>query len=85
MNVSVDEMLARFDELIDGLAMGEELLITRDQKTIARLMKAAPTNSWPCESGSARDKILWIAPDFDSPLDDFRDYMTGDKFDAHQS
>jgi predicted DNA-binding antitoxin AbrB/MazE fold protein len=31
--------------------------------------------TWPCKAGSAKDKILWIAPDFDAPLEDFREYM----------
>jgi hypothetical protein len=27
--------------------------------------------SWPCKAGSAKDKILDIAPDFDAPLEQF--------------
>jgi hypothetical protein len=26
-------------------------------------------------AGTAKDQILWIAPDFDAPLEDFRAYM----------
>ena len=37
---------------------------------------AAPEGptTWPCKAGSARDIPHWMAPDFDAPLDDFRDY-----------
>jgi antitoxin (DNA-binding transcriptional repressor) of toxin-antitoxin stability system len=73
--VSIEEVRERLDELIDGLAIGEELIVTRDDQPIARLAKTAPSAGWPCKAGSARDKILWIAPDFDTPLDDFREYM----------
>ena len=34
-----------------------------------------PRTSWPCQAGSAKGKILYIAPDFDAPLDDFKEYM----------
>lgn len=29
----------------------------------------------PRKSGSAKDEILWIAPDFDETPEDFNDYM----------
>ena len=38
-------------------------------------VKAAERTSWPCEAGTAKDQIRWISPDFDAPLDDFREYM----------
>jgi predicted DNA-binding antitoxin AbrB/MazE fold protein len=27
--------------------------------------------SWPCQAGSAKDTVHWMADDFDAPLDDF--------------
>jgi antitoxin (DNA-binding transcriptional repressor) of toxin-antitoxin stability system len=72
--MSIDEAQGRLAELIDKLAPGEELIFTRDQMPIAKLVRT-PLTSWPCKAGSAKDKILWIAPDFDAPLDDFREYM----------
>lgn len=33
-----------------------------------------PRTSWPCQAGSAKDTNHWMAPDFDAPLDDFKDY-----------
>lgn len=31
--------------------------------------------SWPCQPGSAKDQIPWIASDFDAPLDDFKECL----------
>jgi hypothetical protein len=34
-----------------------------------------PRTSWPCQPGSAKDTKHWMAPDFDAPLEDFKEYM----------
>jgi antitoxin (DNA-binding transcriptional repressor) of toxin-antitoxin stability system len=71
--VTLEEAKARLAELIDNLIPGEELVITRDGKPVATLRPSKRT-SWPCQPGSAQDKGHWMAPDFDAPLDDFKDY-----------
>ncbi len=35
----------------------------------------SPGELQPRRAGSAKDKILWISPDFDAPLEEFRGYM----------
>ena len=40
---------------------------------LAQVKKAGRT-SWPCKAGSPKGKV-WMAPDFDAPLEDFREYM----------
>jgi len=60
--------------LIDKLVPGEELIVTRNDQPVAKLARTTRSD-WPCQAGSAKDKILWIAPDFDAPLEDFREYM----------
>jgi hypothetical protein len=32
-------------------------------------------NKWPCQAGSYRKTEFWMAPDFDAPLDEFKEYM----------
>ena len=49
-------------------------MLTDNGQPLARLVRAERT-SWPCKAGSAKDKVLWIAPDFDAPLDEFKEYM----------
>jgi len=72
--ITLEEAQTHLSELLSRLQPGEEVLITAAGQAVARMKKAERT-SWPCQAGSAKDKILWIAPDFDAPLEDFKEYM----------
>ena len=72
--VTLDEAKAHLDELIVRLQPGEEILITDHGQPLAQIRKADRT-SWPCKAGSYRRAEFWMAPDFDAPLDDFKEYM----------
>lgn len=52
---------------------GEEIIIAKANKPIAKLV-SFNQNRPKRKLGSAKGKIK-IAPDFDEPLDDFKDYM----------
>jgi len=69
--VTVEEAQAKLPELIHDLLHGEELVITENDRPIARLTRSQRT-SWPCQAGSAKDKSHWMADDFDAPLEDFK-------------
>lgn len=72
--ISLEEAQARLAEVIAGLVPGEEVVITGHGQPLAKLMRS-DRNSWPCQPGTAKDTKHWMAPDFDAPLDDFREYM----------
>ena len=72
--VPIEEARARLDELIGHLRPGEEFLITDKGQPLAHVRKADRT-SWPCKAGSYRKTEFWMAPNFDAPLEDFREYM----------
>ena len=72
--ITLEEAQTHLSELLSRLQPGEEVLITAAGQAVAQMKKAERT-SWPCQAGSAKDKILWIAPDFDAPLEDFKEYM----------
>ena len=72
--VSIEDAQATLPELIESLQPSEQLTIARDGAPVATLTRSART-SWPCQPGSAADRPIWMAPDFDAPLDDFREYM----------
>ena len=59
-------------ELIDALLPGENLLIARDERPVARL-SAMTENARP-QCGSCRG-MLRIVENDDTHLDDFADYM----------
>ncbi len=73
--VPLEEAQARLPELIAKLLPGEELLITEDEQPVAKLVRVPPPSRTPRVPGSAQGKILFMAEDFDAPLDDFKEYM----------
>ncbi len=73
-SVTIEEAQTKLSEIVRMLQPGEEITITDHEQPLARVRKVART-SWPCKAGSAKESILRIAPDFDAPLDEFREYM----------
>jgi prevent-host-death family protein len=70
--ITVEEAQARLKELIDRLAPGDEILITDNQQPVAKLVAARPAER---KLGTMRGTVRYMAPDFDSPLDDFKEHM----------
>ncbi len=71
--VALEDAGTRLSELIADAQGGEEIIITRDSAPVAKIVPvddAAPRR----QPGSAKDVILYMADDFDAPLDDFKDY-----------
>jgi prevent-host-death family protein len=70
---NIAEAKSHFSELVQKALTGEDVVIARDNKPILRLVpvKSAGKGRQP---GSAKGKILFIAPDFDKPLDDLAEY-----------
>ena len=61
-------------ELIEGMVPGEELVLTAQDEPLA-IVTRPPRTSWPCQPGSAKDAKHWMAPDFNAPLDELKEYM----------
>lgn len=72
--VSIQEAQAQLSNLIHRLNPGDEMVITENDQPVARLIRDEPRQHWPCKAGSAKGKI-WMSPDFDEPLEEFREYM----------
>jgi antitoxin (DNA-binding transcriptional repressor) of toxin-antitoxin stability system len=72
--LNLDEAAARLPEIISALNPGEQVLIVKAGQPIATLTRST-IGPWPCKAGSAKNSPHWMAPDFDAPLDDFREYM----------
>ena len=72
--VNVDDAQAHLRQLIAGLNPGEQLIIVQTGEPIATLVRTR-ARQWPCKAGSAKDTSHWMAPDFDAPLEEFREYM----------
>ena len=72
-SVTVEEVQTRLPEILDLLNPGEELIITHEGRAVARLTSEPPKRV-PI-LGGGRGTVLYMAPDFDSPLEEFREYM----------
>jgi prevent-host-death family protein len=73
--VTLEEAQARLPELIGQLTPGEELLITSHGRPVARLAGVAEQEKPRRQLGTLKGTVRYIAPDFDAPLEDFREYM----------
>jgi len=72
--VTLQEAQAKLSELIHGLTPGDEVLITENNRPVAKLASTQPKKLWPCKAGSAKGKIH-MAPNFDEPIEEFKEYM----------
>ena len=68
LQVNIDEAKTNFSKLLDRVKKGEEVIIAKRGKPIARLVpiKERPLQRVP---GSAKGEVI-ISPDFDAPLPD---------------
>lgn len=71
--ITLEEAQAHLTELVSTLAPGEEVVITVNEQPVARLL---PVMTKALRKlGTMRGSVTYIAPDFDAPLDDFKEYM----------
>ncbi len=68
--IDLEKAKAQANRLLDTALQGEEIVITRDEKPVLRLV---PVNGVRRRTGSATGKIS-ISEDFDKPLEDFAEY-----------
>lgn len=70
---NIAEAKSRLSALVQRAMMGEEVVIARDNKPVARIVPLCEERR-PRRPGTARGEV-WIAPDFDETPDDFKDYV----------
>ncbi len=66
--VNIFEAKTKLSKLIELVEQGQEIVIARAGKPVARLSKYRPTKK-PLKFGLLKGRI-WIADDFDAPLPD---------------
>lgn len=73
--VSIQEAQSQLSDLIHRLGPGEEVIITENDQVVARLVGDASPAKPSRKLGTLQGTVLYMAPDFDAPLEDFKDYM----------
>ena len=71
--VDVDDAKTRLPDLIEAAITGEEVVITKDDQPMAKLVPIFRVSPRP-QFGSARG-LISMSEDFDEPIEDFKDYM----------
>jgi len=68
--LDIGQAKSNLAELLNLAIQGEEIVITQDNKPVAKI---SPIKR-PLKRGSAKGKVR-ISDDFDEPLEDFQEYM----------
>ena len=71
--LDISQAKSNLSNLLDLAIKGEEIVITQDNKPIAKM---SPIGSVlrPLKRGSAKGKVH-MSDDFNEPLEDFKEYM----------
>ncbi|MFN0052692.1 MAG: type II toxin-antitoxin system Phd/YefM family antitoxin [Planctomycetales bacterium] len=72
--ITIEEAQARLPELIDHLAAGDELIITRNHQPVARLLAEESPARKPRKPGSAKGMLTILVED-EEHLRGFEEYM----------
>jgi antitoxin (DNA-binding transcriptional repressor) of toxin-antitoxin stability system len=73
--ITIEEAQAHLPALIDKLRPGEEIVITRNDEPIAKLTGQVQSERQSRRPGTLKGTVLYMAPDFDAPLEDFKEYI----------
>lgn len=71
--ISIEAAQANLPQIIGGLASGQEIVLTEDQKPVAALRSLSASNRRP-QFGNCRGMLTIVSED-DEHLQDFADYM----------
>ena len=71
--VTLDDAKKKLDDLIAAAVKGDEVVITKEDRPVVKLVPVARTKAQP-RFGSAKG-LITMAEDFDEPLEDFGEYM----------
>jgi len=73
--MNLEDVQSHLEAVIAGSNPGELLIITKDGEPVATLTRNPPPKTWPSQVGCAKTDGYWMAPDFDAPLEEFREFM----------
>jgi len=72
--VTIHQAKTHLSQLIQEALAGEEIIIAKGPKPLVKLV-VLPTAKPQRRIGGAPDFILFMAADFDAPLEEFEEYM----------
>lgn len=73
--MTIQQAQSTLTELIHRLSLGDEVVITENDRPVARLVPTPEAPRKPDRKlGTMKGSVLYMAPDFDAPLEDFKEY-----------
>lgn len=75
--VILEDPNSQLAQLVQQASAGEEIIILRGTVAVAKIVPMPAEKLKPIRSGygAGKEDILYMADDFDAPLEDFKDYM----------
>lgn len=73
--IDVAEAKRDLDALLERAARGEDVVITKNDRPLARLTALPSTQRKQERQFGSIEGEIWMSEDFDEPLDDFEEYM----------
>ncbi len=74
-SITIQEAQATLSDLIRGLAAGDEVLITEDDRPVAKLIPTAPERARRVPQFGTLAGTVLSMEHFDDPLDEFEEYQ----------
>ena len=73
--VTLEQAQSHLKDLVHQLLPGDEIIITENDRMVAKLVCEATVSSIRPKPGLGKGSIIYISPDFDEPLDEMKEYM----------
>lgn len=73
--IDVAEAKRDLDQLLERVSRGEEVVITKEGRPLARLTAPISASTRQQRQFGSIEEEIWMSDDFDEPLDDFEEYM----------
>jgi len=73
--IDIAKALNEMAELIDAAINGEEVIITKNNQPVVKLMPISLTKKRRFPLFGSDNGLIAISDDFDEPLEEFREYM----------
>jgi antitoxin (DNA-binding transcriptional repressor) of toxin-antitoxin stability system len=72
--LTVEEAQSRLKELIHQLSPGQEIVLIENQQPVAKLVGSRSDRPPRPAPGLGQGSVLYMASDFDEPLEEFKEY-----------
>ncbi|NJL84685.1 MAG: type II toxin-antitoxin system Phd/YefM family antitoxin [Chloroflexaceae bacterium] len=72
--IDINQALPHISKLLERASAGEEIVITKNNRPMVKLVSPQTLSTRPPLFGCDRDLIA-MSDDFDEPLEDFQDYQ----------